>query len=253
MVKKFFIGANWKMNLTLEESEELFRTLSASIIPHDLCEVVVFVPQPFLGVFSSNDRITVAAQNFHAPELSGAFTGETSLEQLRSLNISTVLAGHSERRLHFNESNETTLLKAKKAVDEGFRVVLCCGEPQEIRQIHPNLASNRNEALKYVYNQVLPIVEWPKTALQKIIIAYEPIWAIGTGVTPCLEDIEFIQFQVQSMLETATKVRIPVIYGGSCDAENSKGIFSLKGVHGGLIGGASLQAKTLLQIIANAC
>lgn len=247
MPKKYIIGANWKMNLTLDEAAELFQSLSNSIVPNDQTEVLVFVPQPFLGVFKSNDCLLVAAQNFHAPELSGPFTGETSLNHLKSLDITTVLVGHSERRLHFGESDETVMLKARIAVAEGFSVVLCCGEPLKVRLKRQDLAFN------YVYDQIKQLEEWPPEALSNIILAYEPIWAIGTGETPSLAEIEHMQNGIKSTLFDATGVAIPVLYGGSCDAENSKLIFKLKGVDGGLIGGASLKAASLLSIISNAC
>lgn len=235
------------MNLTFQEATDLFETLSKAIIPRLDREVVVFLPQPFLGVFKSNDRITLGAQNFHAPELNGAFTGETSLNHLKSLQISTVLVGHSERRTHFGESNEMVMLKARKAADEGFQTVLCCGEPLEVRE------RGETDAVLYVYDQLKQLEDWPIEALQNVVIAYEPIWAIGTGLTPSLQDIVQLHLQIQIMIRAKTKFTIPIIYGGSCDAENSKEIFALKGVHGGLIGGASLNAVSFLQIISNAC
>ncbi|MFM7387884.1 MAG: triose-phosphate isomerase [Bacteroidota bacterium] len=246
MSKKYVIGANWKMNLTLDEADNLFQNLSNSLVPNDQREVLVFVPQPFLGVFKSNDCLLVAAQNFHAPELSGAFTGETSLNHLKSLDITTVLVGHSERRMHFRESNETVMLKARIAAAEGFRVVLCCGEPLEVR------LKGEASAFNFVYNQIKFLEEWTLEALSKIVLAYEPIWAIGTGETPTLAEIEHMQNGIKSTLFDATGVAVPILYGGSCDAENSKLIFKLKGVDGGLIGGASLKATSLLSIISNA-
>jgi triosephosphate isomerase len=247
MAKKYIIGANWKMNLSLQEATKLFHSLSDTILPDEQREVLVFVPQPFLGLFKSNECITVGAQNFHAPELFGAFTGETSLQHLKSLGVSTVLVGHSERRIHFGESNDTVMMKARKAVDEGFRVVLCCGEPLEVRE------KGEVEALNFVHEQLKLIENWPAVLLHNIIIAYEPIWAIGTGKTPTLDEIEYLQSNLHAKLFEATNVDFLLIYGGSCDSENSKEIFALNGVNGGLIGGASLIVDSLLQIIFNAC
>jgi triosephosphate isomerase len=246
-MKKYFIGANWKMNLALNEATELFYALSNAIIPSHQCEVLVFVPQPFLGVFKSNDRISIAAQNFHAPELYGAFTGETSLQHLKSLGVSTALVGHSERRMHFGETNDMVILKARKAVEEGFRVVLCCGESLEIRQ------RGETDAISFVYQQLKFLERWPKEDLESIIIAYEPIWAIGTGITPSMDEIEQMHLALNSRLHEATKMDFSIIYGGSCNAENSKEIFALNNVNGGLIGGASMNVNSLLQIISNAC
>jgi triosephosphate isomerase len=247
MSKKYIIGANWKMNLSLSEASQLFHSLSDAILPNEQREVLVFIPQPFLGVFESNHRITLGAQHFHAPELQGAFTGETSLNHLKSLNIATVLVGHSERRMHFGESDDKVTVKARKAVEEGFRVVLCCGEPLDIRE------KGEEEAFKFVYDQLKFLELWPTNLLQKIIIAYEPVWAIGTGKTPSLDEIEYLHSNLHDQLHQVTQVDLPILYGGSCDAENSKAIFALKGVNGGLIGGASLKVDSLLQIISNAC
>ncbi|NDB33866.1 MAG: triosephosphate isomerase [Flavobacteriia bacterium] len=236
-----FIGANWKMNLTLQEAKLLYRELEDAINNELGCEVVVFIPQPFLGCFESTDNIQIAAQNFHAPELSGAFTGETSLAQLKSLNINTVLVGHSERRLQFNESDELVMLKAKTAVQQGFKIVLCCGEPIEVRR------KGEEAVLKYLMRQISELSHWNSDELNQVILAYEPIWAIGTGSIPSINEIRNIHTFLRSTFHTL------VIYGGSCDASNSNLIFREDSVAGGLIGGASLQAESFIQIVKNAC
>ena len=215
-----FIGANWKMNLTLQEAKLLYRELEDAINNELSCEVVVFIPQPFLGCFESTDNIQIAAQNFHAPELSGAFTGETSLAQLKSLNINTVLVGHSERRLQFNESDELVMLKAKTAVQQGFKIVLCCGEPIEVRR------KGEEAVLKYLMRQISELSHWNSDELN---------------------EIRNIHTFLRSTFHTL------VIYGGSCDASNSNLIFREDSVAGGLIGGASLQAESFIQIVKNAC
>jgi len=236
-----FIGANWKMNLTLQEAKLLYSELEDAINNELSCEVVVFIPQPFLGCFESTDNIQIAAQNFHAPELSGAFTGETSLSQLKSLNINTVLVGHSERRQLFNESDELVMLKAKTAVQQGFKIVLCCGEPMEVRR------KGEEAVLKYLMRQISELSHWNSDELNQVILAYEPIWAIGTGSIPSINEIRNIHTFLRSTFHTL------VIYGGSCDASNSNLIFREDSVAGGLIGGASLQAESFIQIVKNAC
>lgn len=248
MSRKVFIGANWKMNLTLQEAKSLYDSFLDLPFPKNKVELVVFPPQPFLSALPKNPNVTLAAQNFHAPEFSGAFTGETSLAQLESMHISTVLVGHSERRGHFGETDSSVMLKALTAVRAGFRVVLCCGEPKEIRDL------GKQEAENYVSNQLAALKGWSKQELSNLVIAYEPIWAIGTGLIPTLDDIRSMHMNIKQLVQHEHEiVSIPIVYGGSCDAENSRAILSLEGVDGGLIGGASLKLDSLQKIIENAC
>jgi len=248
MSRKVFIGANWKMNLTLQEATSLYESFMDLAFSKNKVELVVFPPQPFLSAFPNNSTITLAAQNFHAPEFSGAFTGETSLTQLESMDISTVLVGHSERRGHFGETDESVMLKALTAAKSGFRVVLCCGEPKEIRDL------GRQSAESYVSNQLAALTGWSEQELSNLVIAYEPLWAIGTGMIPTLNDIRSMHLNIKQRLQNDKGITsIPVVYGGSCDAENSSAIFQLEGVDGGLIGGASLKLDSLQKIIENAC
>ena len=236
-----FVGANWKMNLTFLEAQELYLQITKGIPSQLTCRVVLFLPQAFLSSFQASNQVAVGAQNFYAPQLSGPYTGETSLSQLKSINVLTVLVGHSERRIHFNESNKSATEKAATAVQHGFNVVLCCGEPKEIRML------GEQKVFHYLEDQLRELWNWPSNQLSNLGLAYEPIWAIGTGKLPSLEEINAVHAFLKH------KFNVPVIYGGSCDADNSKEIMRLSNVDGVLIGGASLKASSFLKIVHDAC
>jgi triosephosphate isomerase len=235
------VGANWKMNLTIQEAQHLYTEIQLGIPNSVACKVIIFVPQPFLSSFNASHQITVGAQNFYAPELSGPYTGETSLLQLKSMNVITALVGHSERRQYFSETNESAIEKAALALKHGFNVVFCCGEPKEIRLL------GEQEVFNYLESQLHQLMTWNSEQRANLVLAYEPIWAIGTGKLPLLDEIN----SVHAFLKE--KCNVPVIYGGSCDAENSKDILSLPNVDGVLIGGASLNASSFLKILQDAC
>jgi triosephosphate isomerase len=237
-VKKKIIGANWKMNLSKQESLELFKRYAAAIPNlNPEIELVVFPSQGFLSLLSPVTGIEIGAQNFHAPHTSGAFTGETSLTQLSSLNISWVLVGHSERRMLAHESDEVVLQKTISALELGFKVIFCCGEPGEVRNI------SSEASISFIKDRLKGIEALTNAQKEKITIAYEPIWAIGTGVTPALDQIDEMTTWI------ALNTHCTVIYGGSCDENNSIEIFKLPHVSGGLIGNASLNANSFMQIV----
>jgi triosephosphate isomerase len=185
---------------------------------------------------SHKQQIKLGAQNFYPAE-NGAFTGEISTSHLLDAQVDAVLIGHSERRMYFHESDHFLKQKVDSAIQHGFQVVFCCGESLETR--------DKEEHLQFVKNQLeASLFHVSFTEFTKCIIAYEPIWAIGTGRTAMEEQIEEMHYSIRKWIEekydTATAENTSILYGGSCNGKNAKSIFSCPNVDGGLIGGASL-------------
>jgi triosephosphate isomerase len=185
---------------------------------------------------SHKQQIKLGAQNFYPAE-NGAYTGEISTTHLLDAQVDAVLIGHSERRMYFHESNHFLKQKVDSAIQHGFQVVFCCGESLETR--------DKEEHLQFVKNQLeASLFHVSFTEFTKCIIAYEPIWAIGTGRTAMEEQIEEMHYSIRKWIEekydTATAENTSILYGGSCNGKNAKSIFSCPNVDGGLIGGASL-------------
>lgn len=245
-MRKSIIGANWKMNLSCDEANQLYTKVSLLNKFESTVDLVVFPPQPYLALLSKMNGVALGAQNAYAPDMFGAFTGETSLMQLKDLNISSVLVGHSERRLHFVEDTDFLCTKALTALSLGIQVFFCCGESDEIR-------SNGN-AIPFVENQLKPLLSQLNQAhCPLLVIAYEPIWAIGTGKVPTLGEIEEMHSAIRALcshyFDQVSTDAIRIVYGGSCNATNAKSIFQLPNVDGGLVGGASLQFDSFKEII----
>lgn len=247
-MRKKIIGANWKMNLSLLEARTLFQGITTLKEIDSTIDLVVFPPQVFTGLLQPTSTVKLGAQNAFGPELYGAFTGETSLKQLQDLNVTSVIVGHSERRMLFDEHDRFLCDKALTALSMGFQVFFCCGESDEVR--------TKGNAISYVREQLAPLLSvLNEEACASLVIAYEPIWAIGTGKIPTLSEIEEIHASIRELLKEymdedhAKSIRI--VYGGSCNATNAKSIFQLPNVDGGLVGGASLQLDSIKEIIAS--
>ena len=247
-MRKKIIGANWKMNLSLQEARTLFQGITTLKELDSTIDLVVFPPQVFTGLLQPTPTVKLGAQNAFGPELYGAFTGETSLKQLQDLNVTSVIVGHSERRMLFDEHDRFLCDKALTALSMGFQVFFCCGESDEVRI--------KGKAISYVREQLAPLLSvLNEEACASLVIAYEPIWAIGTGKIPTLSEIEEIHASIRELLKEyldedhANSIRI--VYGGSCNATNAKSIFQLPNVDGGLVGGASLQLDSIKEIIAS--
>ena len=247
-MRKKIIGANWKMNLSLQEARTLFQGITTLKELDSTIDLVVFPPQVFTGLLQPTPTVKLGAQNAFGPELYGAFTGETSLKQLQDLNVTSVIVGHSERRMLFDEHDRFLCDKALTALSMGFQVFFCCGESDEVRI--------KGKAISYVREQLSPLLSvLNEEACASLVIAYEPIWAIGTGKIPTLSEIEEIHASIRELLKEyldedhANSIRI--VYGGSCNATNAKSIFQLPNVDGGLVGGASLQLDSVKEIIAS--
>lgn len=249
-MRKQIAAANWKMNLTLQQGEKLADELIAqSYQLKENHEVVLGVPFPYLPMaltkFSVKEKFFVAAQNC-SNKKSGAYTGETSVEMLSSVGTQYVIVGHSERREYFNESNQMLAEKVNLALEYKLIPIFCCGEPLAIRE-----AETQN---KYVEVQLQEsLFHLTPEQLKNVVIAYEPIWAIGTGKTASSAQAQEMHAHLRSVLaakygnEVANTISI--LYGGSVKAANAKEIFGMPDVDGGLVGGASLVAAEFTAII----
>jgi len=245
------IAANWKMNNDEYSSKKLtyefLKLLNRKNDPKTL--KVLCVPHPFLlsidNMCTGTESVFVGAQNCSSFK-QGAFTGEVSAVMLKSLGIKYVIIGHSERRELFSETNEELLNKVLLSVERNISPVFCCGEPLIFR--------NKNNHLEYVINQLKEtVLKLNKESFQKVIIAYEPVWAIGSGKTASNEEIEEMHVAIRKTIKqkfgSSVSKNTSILYGGSVNAINAKEIFEINDVNGGLIGGASLQAQEFIDIV----
>lgn len=216
------VAANLKTNLTRKETSKYIDGLEDFLNKNSISqEVLVFPAASSLDTY--NKKVIVGAQNAYAAK-NGAFTGEIGLDHLEEFGIKTILIGHSERRHVMGESQEKIVEKFNFYKEKGFKIVYCIGEPLEIRE------SGRDEMMKYISNQY----EGIDTEYENLIIAYEPVWAIGTGLTPTLEDIQDIHKELKE------KSTAPLLYGGSVKVTNAKEVLALDSVDGILVGSAAL-------------
>jgi triosephosphate isomerase len=251
-MRKPIIGGNWKMNLGVP-SEAVGMLKSMRSMVKNIEDVDIFVAPPFTALESAisivkKSNIKVAAQNMYFKE-NGAFTGEISPKFLKNMGIEYVILGHSERRNIFNETDEIVNQKIKIALSMDMFPIVCIGEHLQQRE-----EGKTKEVIAYQMENTFKDIR--KEDMIKIIIAYEPIWAIGTGVTATPEQAEEIHSYIRSLLVNrfdegvANKVRIQ--YGGSIKPDNAEAIFSKPNIDGGLVGGASLEAKSFYEIIKSA-
>lgn len=245
MARKIVAG-NWKMYLSLDEGKDLVSDILKENLPADV-EVMVFPCLLYVRrlVSRSADRIAIGVQNFNAHE-KGAYTGEVSLPQVKSAGASVGLIGHSERRALFNESNADLKLKVDAAIQADFDFIFCCGEPLEIREAGTEFSYVKNQLEESLFHLSADQI-W------NAIIAYEPVWAIGTGKTATSAQAEEMHAEIRSWIEEAYSEEVAesvsILYGGSCNAINARELFACPNVDGGLIGGASLKSKSFLPII----
>ena len=249
-MRKQIAAANWKMNLTLEAGEKLMDDIMASSF--DLTEnqeAIFAVPFPYLlnikNKTSKTAHFFTAAQNCGA-EKSGAYTGEVSAEMLSSINIPYVIIGHSERREYYHETNEILAKKLNLALENNIKPIFCCGEPLKIREAETQnvfIETQLKEGLFHLSDE----------HVNNFVIAYEPIWAIGTGRTAKTEQAQDMHAHIRKLLAnkygTEIAESVSILYGGSVKAANAKEIFSQQDVDGGLVGGASLVAAEFTVII----
>ena len=243
-MKKRIFG-NWKMNGSLASNTALLESLTKGMV-HSDCEIAVCAPAPYLAQLQSllsGSSIAIGAQDVSA-HASGAFTGEVSAAMLREFGVRYVLVGHSERRQYHAESDELVARKAQAALANGITPVVCVGETLAQRE------AGETEAV--VRRQLAAVVQRNGHCLSEIVLAYEPVWAIGTGLTatPAQAQAVHAVLRAQLLAATTAAVRVPILYGGSMNAGNAAELLAQADIDGGLVGGASLKAVDFLGIVA---
>ncbi|MBD5311572.1 MAG: triose-phosphate isomerase [Bacteroides sp.] len=247
-MRKNIVAGNWKMNTTVEEGVELASEINDLLKGKNVnCEVVVCVPfthlVPVHGVIDEG-VIGLGAENCSEHD-KGAYTGEVSAAMVKSTGASHVILGHSERRQYFGENNAQLLAKTKQALANGLKPIFCVGEVLEERE-----NGSYNDVVKV---QVEALFELTPEDFSKIVIAYEPVWAIGTGKTATAEQAQDMHAHIRKVIEDKYGKEIAdntsILYGGSCKPSNAKELFAKPDVDGGLIGGAALKADSFMGII----
>jgi triosephosphate isomerase (TIM) len=250
-MRKKIVAGNWKMNLNLEEGQKLTSEIVNMLRDENMKDVTVVLNPPFVHLFPVKKLIGdtaglyLGSQNC-SDKASGAYTGETSAGMLASFGASYVIIGHSERREYFKENNELLAAKTRQALDNGLTPIFCCGEPLEIREAETHEA--------YVKQQLTEsLFAFSPEEMAKIVIAYEPIWAIGTGKTASSDQAQemhaALRQHIASKFGQDLADGISILYGGSANPGNAKELFSKPDVDGGLIGGASLKSRDFIEII----
>lgn len=228
------IASNFKTNHTRATTKEYISFVNEYLNSNKDVEVLIFPTATSLDNFDTNSNLTIGAQNAYYVQ-SGSYTGEIGTVQLDEFNIKTILIGHSERRHILGESQEEIAKKYSFYKELGYKIVYCIGEPLEVKE------QGLEATLEYVYEQFVGI----DTDYENLILAYEPVWAIGTGVTATNDDIKNVHSAIKS------RINKPLLYGGSVKVENVGQICSLDGVDGALIGTASWKKEDFVQILKN--
>ncbi len=247
-MRQKIVAGNWKMNKNAEETEDLINELIQKL-PTDI-ETTVIIAPTFVNLASAVDHteftpIQVAAQNMHQAE-GGAFTGEISAAMLKSIGVDTVILGHSERRAYFHESDALIASKVETALKHDMKVIFCFGEELKDRTTNSHFNIVESQLRDGVFNL-------PESAWKNLILAYEPVWAIGTGETATPEQAqemhEFIRETVRKQYGSNIAEDVSILYGGSVKPDNAAAIFSKPDIDGGLIGGAALKADDFVGIV----
>ncbi len=246
--RKTIIAGNWKMNKTPAEAKKMLDELKTVIGKQKWCDVVLCVPFVDIptAVRAARDaKVAIAAQNMHYEE-TGAYTGEVSAEMLRELGVKFAVIGHSERREYYGETDKTVNLKVKKALETGIRPIICVGETLEQREY--------GVTAEHITMQVkIALADIPADKMRKIVFAYEPIWAIGTGKTATAEQANevcgLIRAVIRAKYGARTARAVTIQYGGSMKPGNAQELLAQPDVDGGLIGGASLKTEDFAAII----
>jgi triosephosphate isomerase (TIM) len=245
-----YIAANWKMHKTIAEAEAYIQALLPQVGAIDDVEIVICPPYSALQAMVDSARgssVHVYAQNMHEAD-SGAFTGEISAPMLTEIDVQGVILGHSERRQYYNETDRALQQKMPKALDSGLVPILCVGETEEERE--------RGDTERKLRHQVQEALEKvAKDRLADVVIAYEPIWAIGTGLMATPDQAEEAIAFVRALVEDRDKAAgqaVRILYGGSLKPDNAAELLALPDVDGALVGGASLDAASFAQIVETA-
>lgn len=250
-MRDLIVAGNWKMNKTFDDGIGLIRDLMESITEEIVGDAKVIVSPPYVLLSDAvaelweNEYIAVAAQNCHQ-EKEGAYTGEVSAEMLRSIDVDAVIIGHSERRQYYKESNAQIAQKVDQALSHELVPIFCCGELLEERK-----ADQHFDVVKTQIQEAL--FHLPEEQFKHVVIAYEPVWAIGTGETASPEQAQEIHAYIREVVSKkygeAIAEDTSILYGGSCKPSNAKELFANPDVDGGLIGGAALNASDFTAIV----
>lgn len=245
-MSKYLIAGNWKMNTNADETRKLVSELSASASKNQ--EVEMLVCPPFINIPGASELlkdsfVSLGAQNCYFEE-KGAYTGEISILMLKAFNLEYIIIGHSERRAYFNESDDLISKKLEAILKHNLKPILCIGETLEER--------NAGKTFEVLKNQLdIDLSKADLSKIEDVVIAYEPVWAIGTGVSATNEQVAEAHKWIREYLENNYKTeaaKIKILYGGSLNDANAKEILAIPNVNGGLIGGASLKSESFLKI-----
>ena len=246
--RKTIIAGNWKMNKTLSETRAYAEAIKPQLGKHKWCEVVLCVPAvniPGAVKLFKDTRLAIGGENCHY-EASGAFTGEVTVEMLKEVGAKYVIIGHSERRQYYNETDLTVNKKVHAALEAGLRPIVCVGESLEQREL------DVTEEL-ITYQVKIALAGLTESQVRRVVIAYEPIWAIGTGKTATAEQAGEVCAKIRDCLRELYGARaaraITIQYGGSMNAKNAAELLAQPDVDGGLIGGASLKSADFAAIV----
>ena len=246
-MRKNIVAGNWKMNTTVSEGVKLATEVNEALNGVDAkCEVIICVPFTHLTSCKAvcGEKLHLGAEN-SADHTKGAYTGEVSASMVASTGADYVILGHSERRAYYGETVEMLAEKTKLALENNLKVIFCIGEVLEERE-----AGKQNEVVKAQLESVFSL---SAEDFGKIVLAYEPVWAIGTGKTATDEQAEEIHAYIRSLIAEKYGDQVAddttILYGGSCKPSNAKGLFAKPNVDGGLIGGASLDAESFMGIV----
>ena len=250
-MRKNIVAGNWKMNNTLEEGKKLTSEIVNMVRDEVNGDTKVVIASPFIhlstlsGLLQHTDNIALSAQNCSEHD-AGAYTGEISAAMLKSIGVQYVILGHSERREYFGETNEQLAKKVDVTLSNNLLPIFCCGETLETRE--------SGKHFEFVCNQLTEsLFHLSEEEFRKIVIAYEPIWAIGTGVTASSEQAQEMHAKIRAHIASQFGQEIAddtsILYGGSCKPSNAKELFACEDVDGGLIGGASLKSRDFVDIV----
>ncbi|MEH6306484.1 triose-phosphate isomerase [Olivibacter sp. CPCC 100613] len=250
-MRKKIVAGNWKMNLGYQEGISLFSEVANMVKDEVIGNQQIIVCSPFIHLHSiasltnEHKNVFVGAQNIHQED-AGAYTGEVSAKQVRSTGAAYVILGHSERRAYFGESDELLAKKVNIALTHNLVPIFCIGETKEERESGEFFDVIKKQLEKGVFHL-------SESDFSKIILAYEPVWAIGTGLTASPEQAQevhaFIRKEVEAKYGSAVADETSILYGGSCNPKNAPDLFSQPDIDGGLIGGASLKSRDFTDIV----
>lgn len=250
-MRKKIVAGNWKMNLDYNEGLSLFSEIINMFKDEATGKQQAVICSPFIHLHSlaqlakGYTNIAVGAQNAHQAE-SGAYTGETSAKMIKSVGAEYVILGHSERRQYFGESNELLAKKTDTALKNDLKPIFCIGETLQEREANQHFDIIKSQLVEGVFHL-------NETEFAKLVIAYEPVWAIGTGVTASSEQAQeihaFIRKEIAAKYNQQVADATTILYGGSCNPKNAPELFAQPDIDGGLIGGASLKSRDFIDIV----